>query len=85
MSDAADPLAKIEAQTKLRNLELKAELNNLDAALDALFNVRAPEIKQITNPEELKGLIQAVRQGAADNNQLARFIGLANQILNKLG
>lgn len=85
MSTAPDPIARIEAQTKLDNLALKADLDNLDATLNKLFNVTAPEIKDITTPEELKSLIAAVEKGTADNNQLAKFIDVANRILNKLG
>ena len=84
MSAAADPIARLEAQTKLDNLALKTDLTNLDATLKDLFEVKAPEIKDITTPEELKGLIAAVKRGTADNNQLAKFIGIANTILGKL-
>lgn len=85
MSAAADPIATLRAQTKLDNLELKADLANLDATLTDLFEVKVPEIKDITNREELKGLIAAVKKGTADNNQLAKFIGIADTILKKLG
>jgi len=78
-------LAKIEAQTKLDNLAVKLDLQNLDATLRDLFEVKAPEIKGVTNPEELKTLIAAVRKGTADNNQLAKFIDVADRILKKLG
>ncbi len=84
MASAADPIARIEAQTKLNNLALKADLDNLGSGLDRLFRVQAPEIGEITTPEELSQLIAAVRGGTADNFQLARFIDVANAILRKI-
>ena len=82
--EPAGPLRKIEAQTKLKNLKLKAELDNLDAALNKLFAITVPELKTLTTPQELKSLIEAIEQGTADNQRLERFIILANTILSKL-
>ena len=77
-------LQKIEAQNKLKELRLKAELTDLDAKLDALFEIKVPELKQLTTPEELKELIGAIQQGTAKNRKLERFLTLANTILSKL-
>lgn len=84
MSPAPDILSKIEAQTKLQNLALKLDLDKLDASLDKLFTVTAPEIKDLISQAELKTLLTAVKAGTADNNQTARFLGIATSILNKL-
>ncbi|HEX8985815.1 MAG TPA: hypothetical protein VF767_10295 [Bryobacteraceae bacterium] len=84
MSTAASALSKIEAQTKLRELGLKADLANLDATLNDLFSVKAPALKDITTPEELKRLITAVQNGTADNRQITRFISVADRLLTVL-
>ena len=84
MASPASPIEQIEAQRKLTELSLKTDLTDLDASLGKLFNVTAPEIREITTPAELKSMIQGVQQGTADNNQLAKFIGIADQLLRKL-
>jgi hypothetical protein len=53
--EQVDPLRRIEARTKLTNLKLKVEPDNLDAALTRLFQIKVPELKTLTTPEELKG------------------------------
>jgi hypothetical protein len=84
MPNGVNPIGRIEAQTKLENLKLKADLEDLDRTLDELFQVKVPELSDITTPEELKELIGAVEQGTADNHKLARFIDIANTILAKV-
>jgi hypothetical protein len=84
MSNPADPIKKAEAQTLLQNLKVKAELGNFGDDFDKLFTLKAPELKTVVSPEELKTLISAIEAGTADNNKLARFISIANGILNKL-
>jgi hypothetical protein len=83
MSATVDPIVALEAQTKLKNLALNADLKDLDATLP-VFEAKAPELKQITTPDELKTLIAAVQRGTADNEQLAKFIDIANRLLKKL-
>lgn len=84
MASPVDPIAQIQAQRLLTDLSVKTDLGNLDTTLTQLFTVTAPEIKETTTPAELKTMIQAIQQGTADNNQLAKFIGVADRILQKL-
>jgi hypothetical protein len=80
----ADPLLKIKAKNKLSDIELKADLEGVGKDFNALMNLKAPELKQIVSPEELNGLITAIKAGTASNNQLTKFIGMADKLLAKL-
>lgn len=84
MPNGADPILQVKAQTQLDNLRAKADLDQLDQALDELFQIKVPELSTITTPEELKELIGAVDKGTADNQKLARFIDIAGKILEKV-
>jgi hypothetical protein len=84
MSNDVDPILKQEAQTKLDNIAVKADLEKLDATLSELFNVKVPELKTITTEDELRTLIDAVKKGTADNKRLTKFIGIANKVLAKI-
>jgi len=84
MPSEEDPILKVEAQRTLRNLRAKADLDQLDQALDELFQIKVPELSTVTTPEELKELIGAVDKGTADNQKLARFIDIAGKILEKV-
>ncbi len=81
---SADPIQKIEAQTVLQNLKIKAELENFGQAIDRLFAVKAMVLNDIVTAEELKSLISAVQAGTADNAKLTRFITVGNIILSKI-
>lgn len=83
MADS-DPLLKIKANSKLSDIELKGDLAGVGKDFNALMNLKAPELKQIVSPEELKGLIAAIKAGTASNNQLTKFIGLADKLLGKI-
>jgi hypothetical protein len=84
MTNPVDPILKMQADVQLQNIALKADLDNLAATLNDLFQVKVPELKTITTPEELQTLIAAVRRGTASNEQLTKFIGIANAILSKI-
>lgn len=84
MGTAASATAKSKAQTILENIALKADLDDLDATINNLFFVKAPDLKTVITPNELKSLISAVKQGTADNEELTRFIGIAGKILRAL-
>ncbi len=84
MSDHSDPILKIEAQTKLDNLALRADLDHLEATTRELFTIKVPELKTITTEEELRNLIEAVRAGTADNERLTKFIRIAGEILERV-
>ena len=79
-----DPLLKIKANNKLSDVELQADLAGVGKDFNALMNLKAPELKQIVSPEELKSLIAAVKAGTASNDQLTKFIGLADKLLAKI-
>jgi hypothetical protein len=79
-----DPLLKIKAKNKLSDIELQADLAGVGKDFNALMNLKAPEMKQVVSPEELKTLIDAVKAGTASNNQLTKFIGLADKLLGKI-
>ncbi len=83
MADS-DPLLKIEANNKLSDIELQADLAGVGKDFNALMNLKAPELNEIVSPEELKILIGAIKAGTASNNQLTKFIGLANKLLGKI-
>lgn len=84
MSSNVDPILQEKALTKLDNLKAKAELDDFDALVTKLFAMKSPADKEVTSKEELKSLITAIKQGTADNNRMAKFIGFANKILAKL-
>jgi hypothetical protein len=81
---STDPLLKIEANNKISDLQLKADLEGVGNDFNALMTLKAPELKQIVSPEELEALITAIKAGTASNNQLTKFIGMANKLLAKL-
>jgi hypothetical protein len=80
MGIVIDAISKVEAQTKLANIELRADLANLDIGLKNLFEMKAPALKEITTPEELKRLITAIRGGTAGNQELTKFIHIADEV-----
>ena len=80
----SDPLLKIEANNKLSDLELKAELEGVGKDFAALMTLKAPELKQEVSETDLKALIDAIKAGTAGNNQLTKFVGLANKLLQKV-
>jgi hypothetical protein len=84
MSNNVDPLLQEEALTKLQNLKLKAELDELGKTLSTVFSIKVPEFEEITTKEELQTLIAAIEAGTADNNRLARFIDIANRLLGRI-
>lgn len=84
MGTVVDAISKIEAQTKFANIQLKVDLANLDTALKSLFEVHAPALKEITTVEELKRLITAIRGGTAGNQELTKFIHIADEVLKYL-
>lgn len=79
-----DPLLKIKANNKLSDIQLKADLTSEAEDFASKLVLKAPELKQITTPEELKGLIDAIKAGTASNNQLTKFVKIADKILSKL-
>ena len=83
MSDI-DPLANIEAKNKLREVELKADLESAQQDLAKAMVLKAPEVKELTTEAELKTLIDAINKGTADNNQLTKFVTIANKFLGKI-
>lgn len=83
MADA-DPLLKIKANQKLSDLELQADLKSVGDDFAKLMTLKAPEIKEIVSEAELKGLIGAIKAGTASNNQMTKFIDLANKVLAKI-
>jgi len=81
---ATDPLLKLEANNKLSDLELQADLAGVGKDFAALMTLKAPELKEVISDAELKSLIDAIKAGTASNDQLTRFIGLANKVLQKI-
>jgi hypothetical protein len=72
---------KIEAKSKLSTIELQQDLATTKENFASLWILKAPELKQIVTPEELKGLVDAIKAGTASNNQLTKFVNVANKIL----
>jgi hypothetical protein len=81
---STDPLLKIKANNKLSDIELQGDLAGVGKDFNALMTLKAPELKQIVTDEELKSLIAAIKAGTASNNQLTKFIGLADKVLQKI-
>jgi hypothetical protein len=75
---------KIEAKSKLSTIELQQELATDQTGFASLWILKAPELKQIVTPDELKGLVDAIKAGTASNNQLTKFVNIANKILSKI-
>lgn len=84
MSNNEAATLKFNAEKKLRLLKLKAELAKTTKELTELFAMTVPEFKTITTEEELETLIEAIDKGTASNNQMTRFLGIANKILSKV-
>lgn len=80
----SDPILLIEAQIKLQNIRLKLELDQTATDLTELLSIRVPNFTQITTPQELEALIDAVKNGTAGNTKLSRFIEIAEKILSKI-
>ena len=79
-----DPLLKIKAQNKLRDIELQADLEGAKSDFASKMILKAPELKEITTEEELETLVSAIKAGTASNNQLTKFVNIANKILSKV-
>lgn len=79
-----DPLATIKAKNKLSDIELHADLDSASADFASKMMLKAPELKEITSAEELDGLVKAIKTGTASNNQLTKFIGIADKVLAKV-
>ena len=75
---------KIEAKSALSTIDLKQDLATTQEGFASLWILKAPELKQIVTPEELKGLVDAIKAGTASNNQLTKFVNIANKILTKI-
>ena len=75
---------KIDAKSKLSTIELQQELATTQANFASLWILKAPELKEIVTPEELKGLVDAIKAGTASNNQLTKFVNIANKIIGKI-
>ncbi len=75
---------KIDAKSKLSTIELQRDLATTNEGFASLWILKAPELKQIVTPDELKGLVDAINAGTASNNQLTKFVNIANKILSKI-
>lgn len=75
---------KFQSEKKLRLLKLKGELGKTTKELTELFAMEVPEFNTITTEEELATLIEAVDRGTASNNQMSKFLGIANKLLSKV-
>jgi hypothetical protein len=80
----SDLEAKIDAKNKLREVELAADLKSTQEDFAKLFILKAPEIKEITTEAELETLIAAIKNGTAKNEQLTKFVTIANKFLKKI-
>ena len=79
-----DALLKIKANNKLSDIQLKTDLASEAEDFASKLILKAPELNQITTPEEMKDLIDAIKAGTASNNQLTKFVKIADKILSKL-
>jgi hypothetical protein len=75
---------KIEAKSKLSTIELKQDLATIQKDFASTWILKAPELKEITTPDELQGLVDAIKAGTASNNQLTKFVNIANKVLSKI-
>lgn len=64
----------------IKRLELKAELSNLKEVLNEKFNDPAIAVPEAATAEEMEILIDAIKEGTASNNKIARFIEIANSL-----
>lgn len=76
----SDYQKKIKAQTIVENMSLDADLADLSAKLDVLFNDTEAEVRESVSKDELAGLIQAINQGTADNVKISRYLELVNKL-----
>jgi hypothetical protein len=72
---------RMKAAAKLEDLELDADLANLDQAITKMLG-SVPEAVKVnaTDPAELKQLITAIKNGTAANNQSARFLEIITRL-----
>ncbi len=75
---------KIEAKSKLSTIELQQDLATTQQEFASLWILKAPELQQIVSPEELKGMVDAIKAGTASNNQLTKFVNIANKLLSRI-
>jgi hypothetical protein len=64
----------------IKRLELKAELSSLKEVLDELFNDPTIAVADAATAEEMKTLIEAIKEGTATNNKISRFLEIANSL-----
>jgi hypothetical protein len=72
---------QMKAAAKVEDLAVDEDLGNLDEVVGKML-ASVPDAENIaaTNPEELKQLITAIKNGTIANNQSARFL----EIMTKL-
>lgn len=69
-----------KANNKIERLELASELNGLSSVLNNLFADAPIGVAETTSKEEISELINAIKQGTATNNKIARFLEIANSL-----
>ena len=78
--EETDPVLRAKAQTQLDNLGLANDVETLAVELRDLFELRAPTLELLTTPEEFASLIQAIREGVAENRRLTKFLKIAEHL-----
>ena len=67
-----------KARTIVENTILIGELDALDERLTQLFEIAPPGASEATARTEITELVRAIDAGTASNNQVAKFLELAD-------
>lgn len=67
-----------------QRLETKAQIGDIDAMLDKLFEIPPANIPDpATTKEELKVLLRDIKNDTATHEKIVRFIGFAKKLLGE--
>ena len=73
-------LQKYKAENIIEGLELTKDLSNSKEIVANILNNAPIAIANTISTEELESLIKEIKKGTADNNKIARFLSIINQL-----
>ncbi len=73
-------LQKYKAENIIEGLELTKDLSNCKEIVANILKNAPIEIANTISIEELESLIKEIKKGTEDNNKIARFLSIINQL-----
>jgi hypothetical protein len=73
-------LQKYKAENIVEGLELTKDLSNCKEIVANILNNAPIEIADTISKDEVESLIKEIKKGTADNNKIARFLSIINQL-----